>query len=115
MAARQPGWPPAEGQQVAQRGARAAGPVAPLVGLACQARARLVAAESSWEGTSDRPSGRRVRERALSGPIVRPTVLGLSVEPVHEPGRYPCVLGELYTYMCGTYAGSVALLIAVRS
>ena len=57
----------------------------------------------------------RVLGRASEGPIVRPTVLGLSVEPVHEPGRYPCVLGELYTYMCGTYAASVALLIAVRS
>ena len=97
VAARQLGWRPAEGQQVAQVGARAAGPLAPLVGLACPARARLVAAGSSREGTSDRPSGRRVRERALSGPIVRPTVLGLSEEPVHEPGRKPLVLGELRT------------------
>ena len=96
-AARQLGWRPAEGQQAAQVGARAAGPVPPLAGLACPPRARLAAAGSSREGTSDRPSGRRVRERALSGPIVRPTVLGLSEEPVHEPGRKPLVLRELRT------------------
>ena len=103
-AARQLGWRPAEGQQAAQGGARAAGPVPPLAGLACPPRARLAAAGSSREGTSDRPCGRRVRERALSGPIGRPTVLGPTVAALHEPWLKARVVGELYTYRGGKCA-----------